>query len=65
MPDKSAPTGLELVVIKSDATTNAVTLSTVSGQTIDYQGTVAATLAIASAGARTLVCGPDNNWYAY
>ncbi len=65
MPDKSAPTGLELVVIKSDASTNAVTLSTVSGQTIDYQGTAAATLAIASAGVRTLVCGPDNNWYAY
>jgi hypothetical protein len=65
MPDKAAPTGLELVVIKSDASANAVTVSTLSGQTIDYQGTVAGTLAIASAGKRTLVCGPDNNWYAY
>jgi hypothetical protein len=65
MPDKASPTGLELVVIKSDASTNAVTLTTLSGQTIDYQGSTAASLVIASAGKRTLVCGPDNNWYAY
>ena len=65
MPDKATPTGLEVVVIKSDASANAVALATLSGETIDYQGTTAGTLAIASAGKRTLVCGPDNNWYAY
>ena len=65
MPDKATPTGLELVVIKSDASSNPVTLTTLSEQTIDYEGTTAATLVIASAGKRTLVCGPDNNWYAY
>jgi hypothetical protein len=65
LPDKASPTGLELVVVKSDASANTVTLATLSGQTIDYQGTVAGTLGIASAGKRTLVCGPDTNWYAY
>jgi hypothetical protein len=64
-PDKASPTGLELTVIKSDATTNAVTLQTVSSQLINYAGVTATSLAIASAGKRTLVCGPDYNWYAY
>jgi hypothetical protein len=65
MPDKAAPTGLELTVVKADTSTNAVTLATVSGQTVNYQGVAAATLVMASAGKRSLVCGPDNNWYAY
>ncbi len=65
MPDKAAPTGLELTVVKSDTSANAVTLNTLSGQTINYQGTVAATLVVSAAGKRSLVCGPDNNWYAY
>jgi hypothetical protein len=65
MPDKASPIGLQLVVIKSDASANAVTLTTLSGQTIDYQGTAAANLVMSSAGKRTLVCGPDANWYAY
>ncbi len=65
MADKQTPTGLELTVLKSDTTGNAVTLQTVSGQTINYQGAVGSSLAIAAAGKRSLVCGPDNNWYAY
>ncbi len=65
MPDKAAPTGLELTVVKADTSANAVTLGTVSSQVINYQGVSAGTLVIGSAGKRSLVCGPDNNWYAY
>jgi hypothetical protein len=65
MADRMKPTGLELTIIKSDSTSNAVTLQTVSSQTIDYQGSTAQTLTITSPGARNLVCGPDDNWYAY
>ena len=64
-PDKASPTGLELTVIKSDATSNAVTLQTVSSQQINYAGVSAQSLSITAAGKRTLVCGPDYNWYAY
>lgn len=64
-PDKATPTGEEFTIIKSDTSTNAVTLMTTSSQTINYQGTVATTLVISSAGKRTVVCAPDNNWYAY
>jgi hypothetical protein len=64
-PDKSSPTGLELTILKSDASSNAVTLQTVSSQQINYAGVSSPTLAIASPGKRTLVCGPDYNWYAY
>ena len=65
MPDKAAPTGLELTVVKSDSSSNAVTLTTLSGQTIDYGGVTAGTLVLNAAGKRSLVCGPDNNWYAF
>ena len=65
LPDKASPTGLEFTIIKSDSTSNAVTLQTVSSQNINYNGVSAQTLAIGSAGKRTLVCGPDYNWYAY
>jgi hypothetical protein len=65
LPDNTSPTGLELTIIKSDTSANAVTLQTVSSQNINYQGATATTLAISSAGKRTLVCGPDYNWYAY
>ncbi len=65
MPDKAAPTGLELTVVKADTSSNAVTLQTVSGQTINYAGTAGASLVVSAAGKRSLVCGPDNNWYAY
>lgn len=65
LPDKASPTGLEFTIIKSDSSANAVTLKTVSSQAINYHGVVGSTLAISSAGERSLVCGPDNNWYAY
>lgn len=65
MPDKASPTGLELTIVKSDTSANAVTLQGVSGQTINYGGTAAATLVLSGAGKRSLVCAPDNNWYAY
>lgn len=65
LPDKATPTGLELTIIKPDTSSNAVTLQTVSSQNINYNGVSAQTLAISSAGKRTLVCGPDYNWYAY
>lgn len=65
LPDKSSPTGLEFTIIKSDTSSNAVTLQTVSSQNINYNGVSAQTLAIASPGKRTLVCAPDYNWYAY
>jgi hypothetical protein len=64
-PDKASPTGLEFTIIKSDTSSNAVTLQTVSSQTINYAGASAATLTISAAGKRTLVCGPDYNWYAF
>ena len=64
-PDRAAPTGLELTVIKSDTSSNAVTLQTVSSQNINYAGASATTLTISTAGKRTLVCGPDYNWYAF
>jgi hypothetical protein len=64
-PDRASPTGLEFTIIKSDTSANAVTVQTVSSQQINYQGVLASTLSIAAPGKRTLVCGPDYNWYAY
>lgn len=64
-PDKASPTGLEFTIFKSDTSSNAVTLQTVSSQQINYAGVLSSTLSITSAGKRTLVCGPDYNWYAY
>jgi hypothetical protein len=64
-PDKASPTGLEFTIIKSDNSSNAVTLQTVSSQQINYVGALAQTLSITAAGKRTLICGPDFNWYAY
>ena len=65
LADRASPTGLELTIIKSDASSNPVTLQTVSSQSIDYNGATAQTLTISSPGKRTLICGPDYNWYAY
>jgi hypothetical protein len=56
---------MEFTVIKSDTSANAVTLQTISSQNINYNGILAATLTMAAAGKRTLVCGPDYNWYAW
>ena len=64
-PDKASPTGEEFTIIKSDSTSNAVTLTTLSSQAINYVGSTGTSLVISSAGKRTLVCGPDANWYAY
>lgn len=65
LPDRASPTGMEFTVIKSDASANAVTLQTISAQNINYNGIPASTLTMVAAGKRTLVCGPDYNWYAY
>ncbi|HZZ39458.1 MAG TPA: hypothetical protein VFE06_10020, partial [Acidobacteriaceae bacterium] len=65
LPDKAAPTGLEFTIIKSDTSSNPITLQTVSSQNINYNGVSAQTLAISAPGKRTLVCAPDYNWYAY
>lgn len=64
-PDKASPTGLEFTIIKSDTSSNAVTMQTVSSQQINYAGAWSTSLSISSAGKRTVVCGPDYNWYAY
>jgi hypothetical protein len=64
-PDNASPTGLEFTIIKSDTSSNAVTLQTVNSQEINYAGVLAQSLSITAAGKRTLICGPDYNWYAY
>ena len=64
-PNKASPTGLEFTIIKSDTSSNAVTLHTVSSQQINYAGVLVQSLSITASGKRTLVCGPDHNWYAY
>lgn len=64
-PDKATPTGEEFTIVKSDTSSNTVTLTTTSSQSINYLGTVASTLAISAPGKRTAVCGPDDTWYAY
>ncbi|HLJ78788.1 MAG TPA: hypothetical protein VKT75_15310, partial [Acidobacteriaceae bacterium] len=63
LPDRAAPTGLEFTIIKSDTSSNAVTLATTSSQLIYSQGVGAATLVLSGPSTQTLVCGPDNNWY--
>lgn len=65
MADRMKPTGLEFTIIKSDTSANAVTLQTTSSQLINYQGNASQTLTVTSPGARNLICGPDDNWYAY
>ncbi|HTW49304.1 MAG TPA: hypothetical protein VMD92_15230 [Acidobacteriaceae bacterium] len=63
LPDNAAPTGLEFTIVKSDTSSNPVTLATTSSQLIYSQGTGAATLVLSSPSTQTLVCGPDYNWY--
>lgn len=63
LPDKAMPTGLEFTIIKSDTSSNAVTLTTSGSQLIYSQGAGAATLVLSSPSTQTLVCGPDYNWY--
>jgi hypothetical protein len=64
MADGLVPLGMEMVVYKTDVGANTVTLSASGGETINYAGVTAGTLVIATPGSRTLVCGPDSNWYA-
>ncbi|MGC2639175.1 MAG: hypothetical protein WA294_18460, partial [Acidobacteriaceae bacterium] len=61
--DNTGPTGLELTIVKSDPSSNAVTLATTSAELIYSQGAGALTLVLPSPSTQTLVCGPDNNWY--
>ena len=61
--DKASPTGLEFTIIKSDTSSNTVTLATTGSQLIYSQGTSATSFVISSPSAQTLVCGPDYNWY--
>jgi len=61
--DNTPPTGLEFTIVKSDSSTNTVTLQTTSSQLIYSQGTGAATLVLSTPSTQTLVCGPDYNWY--
>lgn len=63
LPDRASPTGLEFTIVKSDTSSNTVTLQTTSSQLIYSQGASAATLVLSSPSTQTLVCGPDNNWY--
>jgi hypothetical protein len=65
LPDRASPTGMEITVLKSDTSANTVTLQTISAQNINYNGVSAPTLVLGAPGKRTLVCGPDYNWYAY
>ena len=61
--DKASPTGLEFTIIKSDISSNTVTLVTTGSQLIYSQGTSATSLVLSSPSAQNLVCGPDYNWY--
>ncbi|MGB6902514.1 MAG: glycosyl hydrolase family 28-related protein, partial [Acidobacteriaceae bacterium] len=61
--DRAAPTGLEFTIVKSDTSSNAVTLQTTNAQLIYNQGASATTLVLSSPSTQTLVCGPDYNWY--
>jgi hypothetical protein len=63
LPDRASPTGLEFTIIKSDTSSNPVTLQTTSSELIYTQGSSAATLVLSSPSTQTLVCGPDYNWY--
>jgi hypothetical protein len=63
LPDRASPTGLEFTIVKSDTSSNPVTLQTTSSESIYAQGSSAATLVLSSPSTQTLVCGPDYNWY--
>ena len=62
---QGVPTGLEFNIIKSDRSSHTVTLQAAGSQTIDFNGDVGSSLSISSAGARTVVCAPDSDPYAY
>ena len=65
LADDLTPYGLQMTIMKTDTSANAVTLATVSSQTINVNGSTSTGYTLASAGAIWLGCGTDNNWYAY
>jgi hypothetical protein len=64
MPDGLTPTGMEVTIVKTDSTGNAVQLTTTSSETISVLGSKAASYSLTSVGGVTLACGPDSNWYS-
>lgn len=64
MPDGLTPTGMEFTVLKTDASSHAVTLATTSNETINVLGAGSASYTVAAAGGLTVACGPDSNWYS-
>lgn len=64
MPDGLRPTGMELTIIKTDTSGNAVQLATTSSETINVLGSSGAGYSLTAAGGLTLACGPDSNWYS-
>jgi hypothetical protein len=64
MPDGLTPTGMELTIIKTDATGNAVQLTTTSSETISVLGSKTASYSLTAMGGVTVACGPDSNWYS-
>lgn len=50
-------------MVKTDASTNAVTLTTTSGQSINVRGTSWTSFALPVPSGITLACGTDSNWY--
>jgi hypothetical protein len=64
MPDGLTPSGMELTILKTDTTGNAVQLATTSGESIKVLGSSATSYALTAAGGLTLACGPDSNWYS-
>jgi hypothetical protein len=64
MPDGLTPTGMELTIVKTDTTGNAVQLATSSSETIRVLGSTTSSYSLNTAGGLTLACGPDSNWYS-
>lgn len=64
MPDGLKPTGMEFAIVKTDSSSNAVQLTTTSGETINVPGSSATSYSLTAAGGVTLACGPDSNYYS-
>lgn len=64
LPDGLPVTGMEFVIEKTDTSTNAVTLTPISNESIYSLGMSYASLELNTPQTVTLACGPDYNWYA-
>ncbi len=64
MPDGLRPVGMEFTIVKTDNTSNAVQLTTTSGETINVAGSSATTYSLTGGGGLTVACGPDSNYYS-